>query len=79
LNAPYKIDSMVWMRLGYISFSKVFSVVFCYLLDYINQGLFLKKGPQRCVIKVLEHLWDIVGLLLIPPDRIDSMMEMRLI
>jgi hypothetical protein len=35
LNAPYKIDSMVWMRLGYVSFF-VF-LLFDFALRRVNE------------------------------------------
>jgi hypothetical protein len=40
LNAPYKIDRMVWMMLGLISYY-FFCLLFSYfIVGYINQGYF---------------------------------------
>jgi hypothetical protein len=54
LNAPYKIDSMVWMRLMMIVF--VFSWLFCSLLrcwGYTNQGVFWDASRKIGVTRVL--------------------------
>jgi hypothetical protein len=37
LNAPYKIDSMVWMRLGLSTFFTCLSRCFIFITGYINQ------------------------------------------
>jgi hypothetical protein len=37
LNAPYKIDSMVWMMMGFGSFDCFYSDSFC-LLFWLNES-----------------------------------------
>jgi hypothetical protein len=46
LNAPYKIDSMVWMMICFILLCfLVFSFCFYDSLGYINQGTNEEWGP----------------------------------
>jgi hypothetical protein len=44
LNAPYKIDSMVWMRIGMMMYTCfLFLVLSLFKGGYMNQGAFMKK------------------------------------
>jgi hypothetical protein len=43
LNAPYKIDSMVWMMMWIYFFLIVLIYLFVMYLGYINQGCILVK------------------------------------
>jgi hypothetical protein len=40
LNAPYKIDSMVWMRLGLCCDSDILALPTRSYMGYINQAVF---------------------------------------
>jgi hypothetical protein len=57
LNAPYKIDSMVWMMLMMMYFSlDYFHVSFCCILGYTNQDQNGEKRPKMGVTRVFEVL-----------------------
>jgi hypothetical protein len=58
LNAPYKIDSMVWMRLGYISLSFfLFSVILFFGLvkPKVKWGILGRKMRA-------SRVWEIFGV-----------------
>jgi hypothetical protein len=63
LNAPYKIDSMVWMRLGLGSFLLSALKLFGILLDYVNHGKNLEKKGLKMDNQGLG-VWGGVALVL---------------